>query len=271
MSHARSCQQTPANALNFHVAARLGFVGIAAAALLLAGPVAHAVTISFNGFSEVEIYDDEGDGELIGGVSLQISGAFDYNPAGAENPHNPEEYVAVASNPWITIGLESFFTFGSNSPEQDQIVTDFASSFPLESNFSFVLNLPGNPFDGARNDIGEAFASFMLLSFSFPSNPGNNTLALLENLYLELVPVASFSPGTLAGATQNLLSAADPNNLLSSAVLTYDGPLSSGYFLSAEFSDISITVVPVPAAVWLFASGLAVLGFVRRRGLIPRQ
>lgn len=240
----------------------------AALLMLLVAPAAPAVTIGFTGFSNFEIFDEEGSGEQIGGVFLRIDGSFDYDAATAENPSNPGEYVAAASNPRIDISLEEFFTLGDNTPEQDQIVVDFASNFPVASDFSFILDAPGNPFDGARNDIGEAFASFAQLSFNFPSNAGNNTLALLENLYLQLDAAGTFSPGTLAGATQNLLAAADPNDLLSNAVVFYDGPLPSGFFLSTEFSDVTVTVVPVPAAVWLFASGLGLLGWMRRRSRI---
>jgi hypothetical protein len=233
--------------------------------MLLVGSAAHAVTIGFSGFSNLDVFDEEGSGEQIGGMSLRIDGSFDYDATTAENPANPGEYVAAASNPQIAIDVESFFTLGGNTAEQDQIVVDFASNFPVASNFSFILNAPGNPFDGARNDIGEAFASFIQLSFSFPSNEGNNTLALLESLYLQLDAAGTFSPGTLAGATQNLLEAADPNDLLSNAALFYDGPLPSGAFLSAEFNNVTLTVVPVPAAAWLFASGLGLLGWMQRR------
>jgi hypothetical protein len=41
-------------------------------------------------------------------------------------------------------------------------------------------------------------------------------------------------------------------------------PQPSG-FGSATIDDINVSAVPVPTAVWLFASALGMIGFARRR------
>lgn len=50
-----------------------------------------------------------------------------------------------------------------------------------------------------------------------------------------------------------------------------DGPFNPGNSLRKAWAvhdgDIANAVIPVPAAVWLFASGLGLLGWLRRRGI----
>jgi hypothetical protein len=53
---------------------------------------------------------------------------------------------------------------------------------------------------------------------------------------------------------------------LSSVDITFTAPGSDG-FETAFIDDITLQAVPVPAAVWLFGSGLSVLGWLRRRRL----
>jgi hypothetical protein len=244
------------------ILAAFSFLIIAALAI---SPRANAVTLSFSGSSEFSVIDDEF-GEEIGALFLSIDGSFDYDPTGAENPSNPGEYVGVASNPSVTISLDGIGLIGGNSPEQDALVENYAlNNFGFLTTFDFVN---GN---GDQNDIGEAFVSPNDLFFNFPSNPGNNTLALLEVLSVSISPLDPFNPATLAGATQTLLAAPDPNAILLGVSVSYAGPVLDGAPLdndqSLDFENVAITIVPVPAAVWLFGSGLALLGWVRRRSL----
>ncbi len=41
----------------------------------------------------------------------------------------------------------------------------------------------------------------------------------------------------------------------------------NGFSYGGTIDDITLTAVPIPAAVWLFGSGLGLLGFLRRRKL----
>jgi hypothetical protein len=49
---------------------------------------------------------------------------------------------------------------------------------------------------------------------------------------------------------------------LQSVVIT---PLNPGENQAVALDNISVSTIPVPAAVWLFASGLGLLGWIRRR------
>jgi hypothetical protein len=51
---------------------------------------------------------------------------------------------------------------------------------------------------------------------------------------------------------------------LSSVDITFSAPASND-FQVAFIDDITLQAVPVPAAVWLFGSGLSILGWLRRR------
>jgi len=50
--------------------------------------------------------------------------------------------------------------------------------------------------------------------------------------------------------------------LVTNLVLSFDGTVDAAPF---DIDNINLNVVPVPAAVWLFASALGMLGWVRRR------
>jgi hypothetical protein len=53
---------------------------------------------------------------------------------------------------------------------------------------------------------------------------------------------------------------------LSSVDITFTAPASND-FQVAFIDDITLQAVPVPAAIWLFGSGLTILGWLRRRRL----
>lgn len=260
MTFSSSCHQIPGG--SHRRAGSPARLVLAALAVFAVAPGAQAalVTIGFSGVGNYELFDQDDGGRNIGSVELQVTGSFNVDTSGVENPMNPGEYVAVATSPQIDISVLSVTTFGGISAEQEQAVLDFEQLFPLSSTLPF-----SNSF--GDNDIGEANVSSNDLFFYFPSFPGNNTLALLETLSLSLVPDGNFSPGTLTGAMQNLLDAGNPDSILATAVVEYGGPLGPQFLdnFSANVS-VNVSVVPLPATAWLFGSGLlALMAGIRRR------
>jgi hypothetical protein len=101
-----------------------------------------------------------------------------------------------------------------------------------------------------------------------PLNSGDNALGNESLLDFDGIP-AGFSPGGVAtfantpGATITILGTTVDIELFSQSGLLVDGGSSAGR--GQMQLTIQQSVVPVPAAVWLFGSGLGLLGALRRR------
>lgn len=52
---------------------------------------------------------------------------------------------------------------------------------------------------------------------------------------------------------------------LQNTLFAYSDAAGETAFIQKKFATVSVNVVPIPAAVWLFGSGLALLGWIRRR------
>ncbi len=149
---------------------------------------------------------------------------------------------------------------------------------------TFAVNLSVNDVAGTsiiKNDnIGIGVVNpgdEITITFDARGSTANGGVAFAE-FFTELAGGGTSSSEILGGAP--LMLAADPNEWTSFSFTTTVGPDSSGgitlQLLAAcgaapgcesdiYFDNISITAVPVPAAVWLFASALGMLGFGTRR------
>ncbi|MEO8223476.1 MAG: VPLPA-CTERM sorting domain-containing protein [Gammaproteobacteria bacterium] len=74
--------------------------------------------------------------------------------------------------------------------------------------------------------------------------------------------------GTLTPAASFIGSAKDISFGLQNTLQALTSTAASEAFIQKKFSIDVIAVVPVPAAAWLFASGLGLLGMARRRRVI---
>ena len=99
---------------------------------------------------------------------------------------------------------------------------------------------------------------------SFAGGSGNTML--IDLLGGQSLTDADDTSGGGASLTFSVGSLTDFDFLssdFSSYFLSFDDATSSSVY--GEWDTVQLTAVPVPAAVWLFGSGLAMLGWVRRR------
>jgi hypothetical protein len=107
------------------------------------------------------------------------------------------------------------------------------------------------------NDAGDPF----LLQSLDTSSMGNAT----GQLILSGTYVGGSSYNQVLNITSSLTTynVASPG-ALSGLDISFDG---GAYFPPFDLDNIVINVIPIPAAVWLFASGLGAIGWFRRRSV----
>jgi T5SS/PEP-CTERM-associated repeat protein len=82
---------------------------------------------------------------------------------------------------------------------------------------------------------------------------------------LELLFINDFAPGDGEGFSLDIFSGALAGSFAEVVISGFSGPLQFDLGALLTGQATSFTVVPVPAAVWLFASALGLLSFARRR------
>lgn len=172
-------------------------------------------------------------------------------------------------------GWEQFLNGGT------QTITTFN---PSTGTFAVNLTAEGGPFNTLikNANLGVGIVNpgdEITISFDARGSTTDGGVAFAE-FFTELEGGGTSSAEILGGGPLGL--SADPEEWTSFSFTTTVGPDASGgitlQFVAAcgaaptcvsdiFFDNVSITAVPVPAAVWLFASALGMLGFgARRRG-----
>ena len=89
------------------------------------------------------------------------------------------------------------------------------------------------------------------------------TINLLSGTLTEADDIGGISLSFINGSLTDFVYIQNPFDFNSNFTSFDDG---QGYNMFGEWqTDVNLTAVPVPAAVWLFGSGLAMLGFTRRK------
>lgn len=157
---------------------------------------------------------------------------------------------------------ESGFTLSSNVP--DGTLVDDNNTVRANLFAPGTGNNTQSLFWGANGEIStitmtnDASLAFALLSFEASS---------LYNAAGSLTVTGNFSGG---GSTSQVIALTSDLSLyniagmsgLSSVEFSFDGAF---YFAPYDLDNISVDVVPIPAAIWLMGSGLAMLAGLRRR------
>jgi hypothetical protein len=152
----------------------------------------------------------------------------------------------------------------------------------------------------SANSVGEGEQFTAVLVMNAPDAPGNHpgifrgkVQVEFDALLVEYVGFEYFSPATAFGDTTEdtgsvklgfdnsidvaiigtfTFNALGPAGSTISLGLDDAIPLLGTFFntdpivkFQPDFNGAEVSVVPIPAAVWLFASGLAMLGFTRRK------
>jgi hypothetical protein len=111
-------------------------------------------------------------------------------------------------------------------------------------NVSWTSNLGSNPFFGSQS---EATVATNVINSAINNHSGITTVG---------------------GSAFWLLEYASPGFVLSGVGINPDLDWDFGGYTTGAFGPIasfSVSAVPIPAAVWLFGSGLGLLGWIRRR------
>jgi len=131
---------------------------------------------------------------------------------------------------------------------------------------------------GGPPEAGVSSAGIYAEGDCFAWGPGCGAQVSMERVDNEVFSIHSFvislGPveyvGTLSGGAAADLSGAigtgDWLQLEKFWALSFcpQGPFGCGEY-SIRLDDITVSAVPIPAAVWLFGSGLGLLGWIRRR------
>lgn len=203
-------------------------------------------------------------------ANVVVNGTFDNNTTGWVGSYNAQ---VGGSGGFPTIDTGSYYFGGqkaSNSITQIYNLTNFdlnnLSSAGL--NFKMSADLFG----------WETHNDHSIFKASFYSN-ADASGSLLGSIALDS---ATNDPGTwpsiyIAGSFPNFQSTAGIlSNLTTSILFTVEsirlaGSDNDGYADNLKFSLSPVTAVPLPAAAWLFGSGLlGFLGMKKRRNLKPR-
>jgi len=152
------------------------------------------------------------------------------------------------------------------------MIAPAAEAALVNYNFSGAIDsgvLAGETYSGSfaydnatLTNSGAEFVDLSSLTFNFLSSAYN-----LSNA--DFTPTADFLDGSFLGVSY-LVSSIDPSFALVSALgsgLPEDVVYFSYQTVAGDsgFGSLNVAAVPVPAASWLFGSGLALLSLVRRK------
>jgi hypothetical protein len=193
-------------------------------------------------------------------AAFVINGGFD-NPLPVDgNNYNvdlqPLGFDAMRESGYLTVDMDGFVTFRLIGAEAAYVNTFTVTEHPSLTTSSITeLGDPmlGFNFDGIGASITIAVTAGERLDFQFSNNTNGNTVDNTDDqgrLY-DLGIVYDFAPASL----DQLVLAYDDQFSISSVDDNHDDML-----IRADFSP-----VPVPAAVWLFGSGLIGLAGIARK------
>jgi hypothetical protein len=147
--------------------------------------------------------------------------------------------------------------------------------------------LGGNPTDdeghGNGTDIVEQTIGTgdigSLWTFAFDAKEGNIAGSSTAAAFIKVLDSTTFETlAFLTFDTTNIGTSWSGGSIDINIDAAWDGDLLQFGFLSTAsnfegsgvfYDNVSLTLVPIPAAAWLFASGLGLLGWVRRRASRP--
>ncbi len=224
---------------------------IALIALLALSPAVQAaiVDVQFQGEGSIQVEDEFGD--IAGEIVTLIVGSFSIDTSTPEGASG--NFVGAATGLELTV--DYIDTFGDTSAAD-------LSVFPYFTSFAFNSELAtGDVFvGGAPEEIGIDFPSF--------GGPGPVPLSDEQFSLILQGTTGLLTQGDLVGAA-NVLALPNVQTMFGTAEISFqttslfEDPFIDGFFFDIQF--LSATAVPVPAAVWLFGSGLGLLGWMRRR------
>jgi len=145
-----------------------------------------------------------------------------------------------------------------------------------------IINLPSGAWSAAvdyslPNPIGiaqDGFGRFdAVVSTNSAANRVSPSLTFSINNTVSVDTIADYIAGSIAGSNGShffavhIAGVIDQNPLapVAGCPAIPDANIEACNLLTSAWFAGSTTVVPVPAAVWMFGSGLALLGFARRR------
>jgi hypothetical protein len=156
-----------------------------------------------------------------------------------------------------------------------------------------ICALGGNPTDdeghGNGTDIVESLVFQeqtigtgdigSLWTFAFDAKEGNIAGSSTAAAFIKVLDSTTFETlAFLTFDTTNIGTSWSGGSIDINIDAAWDGDLLQFGFLSTAsnfegsgvfYDNVSLTLVPIPAAAWLFASGLGLLGWVRRRASRP--
>jgi hypothetical protein len=247
------------------------------AGCLLAATSANAATINFTGAGG----NGGGYGNNVsfsgGGIGVTATA---YAETGSESPVSSGWYLFQTAEvySWSTgIGIcnrnEGVAGSGCSDIEHevDTVSRDDLLVLVFDQRVSF-LNLTVDPYDTSGSDpndrdviywVGDTVSLPSLLTYTF------NTLASLPGFAPEVLSSASssYSPYThsLTGTGNILIMSGDYHNRACKNADVTQNSECEAYKIKNINVIAAPAVVPVPAAVWMFGSALALLGVARRR------
>lgn len=207
-----------------------------AGSLLFIGWSAQAATITFDTLvTGATSFAYDGDGDTIDDVIFSTTDPLGYNTVG---PGTNQSYInqpGLEGTALLSPDLRVDFLNGAVT----ELSFGFSMSFPLTSTVGVTFSI----FDSADNSLNSVFQE---ADFTLPD--GTNPSSFPEALtILSFAGIASYALLDFSGSSERYIV----DNF-------------SGTFGSTE--DITPSVVPVPAAVWLFGTALiGLVGFAKRR------
>ena len=155
---------------------------------------------------------------------------------------------ALGASVDVAIVVDDLAFLNNPSLSTYDITVDFDASILAYDSIAF-----GDPINGAQLDLG--FGSFT------DSTPGAGSISLLELSFAQPFQLDTQQLGTFTLATLTFTTAGYGTAALDVANAVLGDSL--GDALPVDIVNANISVVPVPAALWLFLTALASLGWRR--------
>ena len=145
------------------------------------------------------------------------------------------EFIDIGANPYSVTGT---FTY-----DADTLAVSNVSISTQSSNYFFGTDVSGNgsQFVFSNSDDSPSHWSRLVLEFESPLNNAGGAVNLVYG-----------TPGLSL-------------DLLENGSVECAGTICSTVIAAADGGSITGSVVPIPAAAWLFGSALAGLGWIRRK------